>query len=106
MLSGVEKVQLDSNNPNPDAKVIIIHQQAVMECALNILSDLVRYKTVILKARGESIPTAVSVANVLTENMLKGNSKIVDISVDSENFDGKYGSTLISTIGITITKTN
>lgn len=75
-----------------------------MECSLDILTELVRHKTVTLRARGESIPVAVAVANVVTENMLKGNSKILDIVVDSED-QGTNGP-LVSVIEITIRKTN
>ncbi len=75
-----------------------------MDCALDILTELVKHKTVVLTAKGESIPVAVAVANVVTENMMKGNSKIVGIAVDSES-QGNNGP-LISTIEISITKTN
>ena len=105
-MSGVEKMQLDDNNSTPEGKIIVIRQQPIMECALDILTELVKHKTVTLKALGDSIPTAVAVANVITENMLKGNSKILDIIVDSEVTDGKQGMTLLSVIKIIITKTN
>ena len=89
-----------SNN----AKIMIIQQQPIMECAIDVLTNIGSYGQVTLKARGDSIPTAVAVANVLTEKMLKGNSHIVDITVDSENANGKYGMTLVSTIQIIIAK--
>ena len=105
MLSGIEEnVHLDKTIHPRDGKLIAINQQPVMECALDILTEIVQYKTVTLTARGESIPVAVAVANVVTENMMKGNSKILGIIVDSEN-QGNNGP-LISTIAITITKTN
>ena len=37
-----------------------------------------------MKAYGEIIPNAVAVANIITENILKGNSKIDKILLDSE----------------------
>ena len=83
--------------------MIIINQQPVMECALDMLTELVQHKTIILLARGDSIPTAVAIANVLTENMLKGNSKIQNIEVDSEC---PKGNAMVSIIKITVTKTN
>lgn len=105
MLSGIEgDVQLEEKPRQEDGKTIIITQQPVMECSLDILTELVRHKTVTLRARGESIPVAVAVANVVTENMLKGNSKILDIVVDSED-QGTNGP-LVSVIEITIRKTN
>lgn len=102
LLSGVEKVQL-SDSVHPDGRTITIYQQDVVPCALDILTELVKYKTVTLVASGQSIPTAVAVANIVTENMMKGNSKILDIVVDSEELLDKP---LVSIIKITISKTN
>lgn len=91
--------------PNEE-KVFVIREEPVMECALDVLMDLGNSGQITLVAKGNAIPTAVAVANIVTENMMKGNSKIVDISVDSENGSGKYGMTLISIIKIIIAKTN
>ena len=104
-MSEIERVHLSESN-SYSGNLIVTRGQPVMECALDILTELVKHKTVILKAKGESIPTAVAVANVITENMLKGNSKILDIEVDSENADGKYAYALVSIIDITISKIN
>jgi len=102
-----EETQLiDKPSFSNEGKVMVIREEPVMECALDVLMDLGNSGQVILVAKGNAIPTAVAVANIVTENMMKGNSKIVDISVDSENGSGKYGMTLISTIKIIIAKTN
>jgi len=85
-------------------RTILIQRQPIMECAIDILTILGSAGQVVLKAKGEDIPTAVGVANVITEKMMKGTSKIVDIIVDSENGTGKYGMTLISTIEIILAK--
>lgn len=104
---GKEGTQLVNDHSfSNDNKVLIIREEPVMECALDVLMDLGNSGQVTLVAKGNAIPTAVAVANIVTENMMKGNSKIVDISVDSENGSGKYGMTLISTIKIIIVKTN
>ena len=104
MLSGIEEhVHLNNASRSADGKLIMINQQPVMEYALDILTEIVRHKTITLMARGDSIPTAVAIANVLTENMLKGNSTIQNIEVDSDSPDGNA---LVSIIKITITKTN
>jgi DNA-binding protein len=105
-LSGIEEnMQLnDMPSCSKDGKLITINQQPIMECALDILTELIKHGTVTLKARGDSIPTAVAVANVITENMVKGNSKISNIVVDSENHENR--GPLVSIIEITITKTN
>ncbi|MDE1764865.1 MAG: DNA-binding protein [Thaumarchaeota archaeon] len=105
-MSGIEEnAQLDGMNARSKdgQRLIAINQQPVMECALYILTELVQHRTVTLAARGDSIPVAVAVANVVTENMMKGNSKIIGIIVDSEN---QSNGPLVSTIEITITKTN
>ena len=102
-----EETQLiDKPSFSNEGKVLVIREEPVMECALDVLMDLGNSGQVILVAKGNAIPTAVAVANIVTENMMKGNSKIVDISVDSENGSGKYGMTLIYTIKIIIAKTN
>jgi len=104
LLSGIEEhVHLNNASRSADGKLIMINQQPVMEYALDILTEIVRHKTITLMARGDSIPTAVAIANVLTENMLKGNSTIQNIEVDSDSPDGNA---LVSIIKITITKTN
>ena len=64
--------------------VIDIHNDPIMQSALDILSILGKHNEVTIRAKGNSIPNAVAVANIITENMLKGNSKIHKITVDSE----------------------
>lgn len=106
MLIGEDKVHLNEHFSNSEGKLIVIHQQDIVPCALDILTNLVKYKTVTLVSSGQAIPTAVAVANIVTENMMKGNSKILDIVVDSEETSEKSGPSMTSIIKITITKTN
>ncbi len=106
MLISEDKAQLNGNFSNSDSKTITIYQQDIVPCALDLLTDLVKYKTVTLVASGQSIPTAVAVANIVTENMMKGNSKILDIIVDSEDTHEKSGPSMVSIIKITLAKTN
>ena len=54
-----------------------------MKTALDVLTEISSSKKVILMAKGDLIPNAVAVANIVTENMLKGNSKIQNIKLDS-----------------------
>ena len=75
-----------------------------MECAIDVLTILGSAGRVVLKAKGDDIPTAVGVANVITEKMMKDTSEIVNIFVDSETGTGKYGMTLVSTIEIILAK--
>lgn len=63
--------------------VIKIGNYPVMESAFEVLSILGNKKKAILQSRGDSIPNAVAVANIITEKMLKGNSKIQKINLDT-----------------------
>jgi len=60
-----------------------VRDQSVMTEALEVLTHLSSNKKVVLIAKGDLIPNAVAVANIVTENMLKGNSSIQDIKLDS-----------------------
>ena len=101
-----DKTQVNGNFSNSTGKIVTIHQQDIVPCALDLLTDLVKFKTITLVAKGQSIPTAVAVANIVTENMMKGNSKILDIVVDSEETHDNSGPPMVSIIKITVTKTN
>ena len=63
--------------------IISIGNEPVMQSAIDVLSMLGNKKQVILKARGNSIPNAVAIANIITEKMLKGNSKVQKITLDT-----------------------
>jgi len=87
-----------------DDNIMIIQRRPIMMAALDVLSALGNSKKITLKARGDTIPNAVAIANIITEKMLKGNSRISDILVDSEYGNDQYSNTLISTIQIVLTK--
>ena len=80
----------------------VIKDESVMTSALDVLTELSTKKLLILKAKGNLIPNAVAVANIVTENMLKGNSEIQDIKLDSviSEEDGQ----MISNIEIVLIK--
>jgi len=84
-----------------DSNVIHIRNEPVMQTALNLLNEFSTTKKIILVAKGEQIPNAVAVANIITENMLKGNSKIDDVLLDSEINDENL---MLSNIKITLLK--
>lgn len=81
---------------------IRIGNDPVMQSALDVLSILGDKGKIILKARGNSIPNAVAVANIITEKMMKGNSKIGKIILDTESAAG-IGS-MTSTVEIILIK--
>ena len=82
--------------------IINIGNDPVMQSAVDILSILGKKNRVILKSRGNSIPNAVAVANIITEKMLCGNSKIEKINLDTVSAAG-IGS-MTSTIEIILVK--
>ena len=79
----------------------LITNEPVMISAMDVLQVLNKIGKITIKGKGESCPATVSVANIITQNILKGITKTEKISVDSEiSDDGR----LISTIEIIITK--
>ncbi len=79
-----------------------VHNDPVMIEAINVLSLLGASKKAILRAKGNSIPNAVAIANIITEKMLKGNSRVENILVDTEMPAG-IGK-MLSTIEIVLLK--
>ena len=74
----------DINEPTGQEQTIInIGNDPVMLTAVDVLSKLMIKNQIILKARGQSIPNAVAVANIITEKMLKDNSKVEIINLDT-----------------------
>ncbi len=71
-----------------DDTIINIGNDPVMILAVDVLSILGSKNQVILRARGNSIPNAVAIANIITEKMLKGNSKVGKITVDTVSAAG------------------
>ena len=79
----------------------LIRNQPVMISAMEVLEVLNKINKITIKGKDETCPTAVSVANIITQNILKGRSKTDKIFVDSEILDDGR---LISTIEILISK--
>ncbi|MHA7734892.1 DNA-binding protein [Nitrosopumilus sp. S6] len=67
-----------------DETIAYIGNDPVMQSALDVLSMLGSKKKVIIKSKGNSIPNAVAVANIITEKMLYGNSKVEKITLDTD----------------------
>ena len=61
-----------------------IQKEPVMLQALEVLSNLGKNEEITITGKGDLIPDAVTVANILTNNLLKGNSKIHQTIVGSE----------------------
>lgn len=82
--------------------VFNVGNEPVMRNAVNLTSHFGKTENLILRARGHSIPNAVALANILTETLLLGKSKIQKISVDGESLQEMKR--MISTIEIIISK--
>ena len=95
-----KEVERSENNVDKDS--YFVKDESVMTGALDVLTAMDASKRAVLLAKGNLIPNAVAIANIVTENMLKGNSKIEDIKLDSviSEEDGQ----MISNIEIVLTK--
>ena len=79
----------------------LITNDPVMMVAMDVLEVLNKIGKITIKGKGELCPATVSVANIITQNILKGITKTEKISVESEILDDGR---LISTLEIMIIK--
>jgi len=98
----MELQEVKRSDDEMDKNDYLVKNESVMLSSLDVLAQLSSNKKIILKATGDLIPNAVAIANIVTENMLKGNSKIENIKLDSviSEEDGQ----MISNIEIILTK--
>jgi len=94
--SDVSKVQKEQ------LPIFNVRNEPVMIEAINVITLLGKSNKAILRAKGNSIPNAVAIANIITEKMLKGNSKIQNIVLDTDMPAG-IGK-MLSTIEIVLLK--
>ena len=73
-----------------------VEYDPIMQSATDALMLLSKLGKIHIKAEGDLIPNAVSIANIIVENFLKNNSKIELINLDSEisPTDGKMTSNI------------
>jgi len=104
MLIEEEKNDLPDDPSQADTQdfVFYVKNDSVMSNAVDLIPHFGKTENLILRARGRSIPNAVAIANILTEKMLRGKSKIQKITVDSEFPEGMER--MISNIEIIISK--
>ena len=62
---------------------ISIGNDPVMLTAVDVVSKLMNQNEISLKAKGNSIPNVVAVANIITEKMLVGSTKVEKIKLDT-----------------------
>jgi DNA-binding protein Alba len=98
MVFNIKTMESAVNDTN---EKFVITDKPVMELVMDVLQILNKIGKITIKGNGDSCPTTVSVANIITQNILNGTAKTENISVNSEILDDGR---LISTIEITITK--
>ena len=98
MVFDIKTMESTVNDTN---EKFVITDKPVMELVMDVLQILNKIGKITIKGNGDSCPTTVSVANIITQNILNGTAKTENISVNSEILDDGR---LISTIEITITK--
>ena len=74
----------------------LVGYDPIMQSATDALMLLAKVGKIYIKAEGDLIPNAVSIANIVVESFLKNNSKIEQITLDSEisTTDGKMTSNI------------
>lgn len=98
----LNSMETTSDQQESNQFVYNVHDEPVMRNAIDVLEILGKHGKVILRAKGNSIPNAVAIANIITEKLLRGNSKVEKIIVDSANPAGI--GRMLSTIEIIVAK--
>ena len=93
-----EYIKTQESTNKLDETLFLVNNEPVMKTALEVLTILTNTDVIRIKGKGETCPTAVAVANIITENMLKGKSKTEKITVDSDIIDNGYMTSLIDII--------
>ena len=86
------KLELQETSQND----FFVNYDPIMQSATDALMLLSKVGKIYIKADGDLIPNAVSIANIIVENFLKNNSKVELITLDSEisPTDGKMTSNI------------
>ena len=93
---------MENQNVRQNESVFFVEDDPIMQSATNALFMLSKLGRISIKAKGLYMPNAVAIANIITENFLKNNSKIEKINLDSKisDRDGR----MISNIEIILLK--
>jgi DNA-binding protein len=99
----MDYIKTQESTKHSNETPFLVNNEPVMITALEVLSILGNTDEISIKGKGETCPNTVAVANIITENILKGKSKTEKIIVDSDITEDGY---MISTIEIIIKKIN
>ena len=78
---------MSNNTVDYTVEKFLITDEPVMKLAMDVLLILNKFDKVTIVGKGGSCPSAVSVANIITQNISSGSAKTEKISVDSEKLD-------------------
>src|SRR5574338_693985 len=81
--------------------VFYVRNEPIMQAALDVFTLINKHGKGLLKAKGNTIPSAVAIANIIVEKMLHNSVRIERITLDRENSD-ELGQRMLSTKEITI----
>jgi DNA-binding protein len=85
----------------PKPYVYYVRDEPIMRSALDVFTLINKHGKGVLMAKGNSIPNAVAIANIIVEKMLNRICTIEHIKLDS---DSSYGKRMLSTIEISLIK--
>jgi len=93
---------LENQEVTQNENEFFVEDDPIMQSATDALFMLSKLGKISIKAKGLYMPNAVAIANIITENFLKNNSKIEKINLDSKisDRDGR----MISNIEIILLK--
>jgi len=93
---------LENQEVTQNENEFFVEDDPIMQSATDALFMLSKLGKISIKAKGLYMPNAVAIANIITENFLKNNSKVEQINLDSKisDRDGR----MISNIEIILLK--
>ncbi len=97
------KQNTETQKQTDQPHVFYVRNEPIMPAALDVFMLINKHGKGLLKAKGNTIPSAVAIANIIVEKMLHNSVSIERITLDSENTDA-FGKRMLSTIEISIIK--
>ncbi|HJT83687.1 MAG TPA: DNA-binding protein [Nitrososphaeraceae archaeon] len=95
----------DSNRPHKASNEIFIGKKPLMTYVTATLVQLANEPSVVIKARGKSIPRAVDVAQIIVKRMETLGYKVAAVKLGSEAVQSQDGKTRnVSTIEVAVSR--
>lgn len=100
---GETEPHIETAKQADQSHVFYVRNEPIMQSAFDVFMLINKHGKVLLKAKGNTIPSAVAIANIIVEKMLHNAVRTEHITLDSENTDA-FGKRMLSTIEISIIK--